>query len=332
MPRVNLLDYDSVRMSVSGARFVFHLAYGRDGPQPERVTIEGTRNVVEAAIQAGCDAVVVLSTIYVYGQPAAEVNETWPYRPIGGMYGTSKALMERWCLERAQSSARTRVVVLCPSCVYGAGGDTYSAMPLHLARSGEFCWIDLGRGTANYTYVENLVDAVLLGAVSTQAHGCRFIINDGTTTWRQFLTELLGPNAEGQRSYSRRQLREIHRRRRRPSLMDVARIAMADQGVRTALRETRLGEAVLWSAEHATPGVMARLRRGWHAVGPRGTPQVRGTSSIPNVIPPLWLADLFGPSETVFSSERARRVLGWTPRISLAEGMQTTRAWADAYA
>jgi predicted dehydrogenase/nucleoside-diphosphate-sugar epimerase len=334
IPRYDLLNYRDVREAVSGARFVFHLAYGRDGSQPERVTIEGTRNVVEAAIETGCEAVVVLSTIYVFGQPAAEVDETWGYHPVGGVYGDSKALMERWCLRRAQGSSRTRVVVLCPSCVYGPGGDTYSALPVRLARESGFCWIHQGRGAANYTYVDNLVDAMLLGATCNSAHARRFIVNDGTTTWRRFLTQLLGSQADGLPSFSRHQLRELHRRRPRPNLVDVARIAMSDQSVRTALRETRLGEVALWSAEHATPGVMARMRRGWrsanhqHDVPP--APRSNQVAMPARPLPPAWLADVFGPAETVFRSDTARLVLGWEPRVTLDEGMRSTRAWADA--
>jgi nucleoside-diphosphate-sugar epimerase len=332
-----LLNYEQVRTAVTGAQFVFHLAYGRDGPQPERVTIEGTRNVVEAAIASGCEAVVVLSTIYVFGQPPGVIDEAWPYRPIGGVYGTSKALMERWCLRRAQGSPRTRVVVLCPSCVFGPAGDTYTTLPVRLAREAGFCWIDEGRGAANYTYVENLVDAMLLGATTAQAHGRRFIINDGTGTWRSFLTPLLGGLADNLPSYSRAALRELHRHRHRPSLVDVARIAMSDQSVRTALRETRLGEAALWGAEHATPGVMARMRRGWHGA----TPGTRSSASRENMtprpdaapasgLPPAWLPDLFGPANTVFRSDTARSVLGWVPRVSLDEGMRVTRDWVEA--
>jgi nucleoside-diphosphate-sugar epimerase/predicted dehydrogenase len=335
MPRVDLLNYDQVRGVVSGARFVFHLAYGRDGPQPERVTIEGTRNVVDAAIATGSEAVVVLSTIYVFGQPAAEVDESWTYHPVGGVYGTSKALMERWCLHRAQGSPRTRIVVLCPSCVYGPGGDAYTALPVRLARSGGLCWIDDGRGAANYTYVENLVDAMLLATSSTVAHGRRFIVNDGTTTWRVFLSNLLGSQADALHSYTRHQLSELHRRRHRPNLADVARIAMSDQRVRTALRDSRLGESALWVAEHATPGVMARMRRGWNPsnpVGARAAEKSVSTTTAEHAasLPPVWLADLYGPAETVFRSDTARRELGWAPRFSLEDGMRATRAWVDA--
>ena len=289
MPRVDLLDYEQVRKSVAGARFVFHLAYGRDGPQQERVTIEGTRNVVEAAIETGAEAVVVLSTIYVFGQPPAEVDEAWPYRPVGGVYGTSKALMERWCMHRAQGSGHTRIVVLNASCVYGPGGDAYTALPVRLATEGGFCWINDGRGAANYTYVENLVDAMLLAATSR----VKRTGEGSSSTMAQPRGGLPRPAAGRHRRtrYRRtrpRELRELHRRRHRPNLVDVARIAMSDQSVRTALRETRVGEAMLWGAEHATPAVMARMRRGWHW----RVPQFRRAQSHRNTTAPAPQANL----------------------------------------
>jgi nucleoside-diphosphate-sugar epimerase len=273
----------------------------------------------------------------VFGQPAAVVDETWPYHPVGGAYGTSKALMERWCLHRAQGSG-TRVVVLCPSCVYGPAGEAYTRLPVRLFRDGGLCWIDEGRGAANYTYVENLVDAMLAGATCAEAHGRRFIVNDGTCTWRHFLGELLGAGAEQMSSYSARELRQLHRRRHRPNLADIARIALSEQRVRTALRESRVGEAVLWGAEHATPGVMARMRRGWRST-PTRTPSPspvsthrapRASDHVSRGLPPVWLPDLFGSATTVFRSDVARGVLGWTPRVGLEDGMRSTRAWLAA--
>jgi nucleoside-diphosphate-sugar epimerase len=234
-----------VAAALAGARFVFHLAYGREGPDADRVTVEGTRNVVEGAIAAGCESVVVLSTIYVFGQPDGQVDETWSYQPVGGSYGTSKARMEQWCLKRAKSSPNTRIVILNPSCVYGPGGSTYSEMPVRMTRERTFCWIEHGRGAANYTYVDNLIDAMLLAATSTQARGQRFIVNDGTTTWRSFLSLLLGPQATQLASYTRLELQQLHRQRPRPGLLDLARIVVDNQQLRSAVKQTLVGEATL---------------------------------------------------------------------------------------
>ena len=154
--------------------------------------------MVEAAIAAGAESVVVLSTMYVYGHPEdAMVDETWRYSPAGGAYGRTKRDMERWCLARAGSSHPTRLVILQPSCVYGPGGQTYTRLPLELARKGAFCWVSDGRGIANYSYVDNVVDAIVLAATSERAHGERFLINDGWCTWQEFLAPLLGPLANG---------------------------------------------------------------------------------------------------------------------------------------
>src|SRR5262249_25023218 len=159
---------------------------------------------------AGCETVVVLSTVYVFGRPSAHVDETWPYKPTGGVYGTSKAAMERWCLSRARTSPKTRIVILNPSCVYGPRGQTYTQLPVQLAHQGAFCWIEAGSGSANYTFVGNLVDAMLLAATSEQAHGQRYIVSDGHTTWRRFLGDLIGAQAERLPSYTCEQLHRLH--------------------------------------------------------------------------------------------------------------------------
>ena len=152
-----------------------------------------TKCVVEAAIAAQCDAVVVLSSMAVFGHPNGETDESAPYRPAYGDYGRSKMRMEQWCVERSRTSGRTRIVVLNPSCVYGPAGPTYTELPATLAREGHFCWIDAGSGNANYVYVDNLVDAILLAAATPEAHGQRFLINDGMVSWRRFLEPLVEP-------------------------------------------------------------------------------------------------------------------------------------------
>src|SRR6185369_8406904 len=83
---VDLLKKDEVEGAVRGVRTVFHLAYGRDGSDAAAATIEGTKNVVEAAIAGGVECVVVLSTMYVFGFPVSQdpVDENFPYRPYGG--------------------------------------------------------------------------------------------------------------------------------------------------------------------------------------------------------------------------------------------------------
>jgi nucleoside-diphosphate-sugar epimerase/predicted dehydrogenase len=312
----DLLDPQQVREAVKGQRHVFHLAYGRDGDRARDITVEGTRHIVDAAIAEGCESVVVTSTMFVFGYPPGVVDESAPYRPIGGEYGVTKAEMERWCLARAANSAPTRIVVLNPTCVYGPGGKTFSDLPVTLASNGGFCWIDEGQGGANYTFVANLLDALLEAARRPEAHGQRFIINDGTTTWRTFLEPLVEPWRESIRSYTKDELAAMSQPTRK-GLGEALSVIARNTEVRSVIRETAVGGMAIAALRRYRPSLIPTpvpappiTRNGQAASGPGQ--------------PVGWLADLFGPCSSRFSSEKAARVLGWTPRVDLAEGQRKT--------
>ncbi|MEH2073491.1 MAG: hypothetical protein V7K57_03740, partial [Nostoc sp.] len=40
--------------------------------------------------------------------------------------------------------------------------------------------------------------------------------------------------------------------------------------------------------------------------------------------PPVWLADLFSSTLTRFSSEKASKILGWKPLVTLSDGQEKT--------
>ncbi len=312
----DLLDPAQVREAVKGQRHVFHLAVARDGNQARDTTVEGTRNVVDAAIAEGCESVVVTSTMYVYGYPPGVVDESAPYRPYGGEYGVTKAEMERWCLERASSSGKMRIAVLNPTCVYGPRGKAFSELPIELASQHGFCWIEGGQGTANYTFVTNVVDALLAAAHRPEAHGQRFIINDGATTWRAFLEPLLQPWLEEIPSYRKAELLDMGRQPDK-GLRDVLAAAVRSSEVRSAIRETALGRQAIRAVRRYRPSLIPT---------PPAVPPIwkRGAAANVTGAPAPWLADLFGPMTSRFSSEKAGRMLGWTPRVDLAEGQRRT--------
>ncbi|RZL15751.1 MAG: NAD(P)-dependent oxidoreductase, partial [Pedobacter sp.] len=175
LPKINLLNYDSVLQAASGKQFIIHLAYATDGKNAFNINVEATKNVVKAACKQGAEAVVVLSTMNVYGFPDGTVNENTNGKPAGGDYGKSKKVMQEWCLEFAKTQSKTRIVVLNPTCVYGPNGKTYTTLPLTLANSDRFCWIDNGNGKANIVYIENLLDAIEKSLKVKEAHGLNFI-------------------------------------------------------------------------------------------------------------------------------------------------------------
>jgi UDP-glucose 4-epimerase len=106
---LDLRQPEQVRSAVAGTDAVLHAAawhgiHLRDHPPRDfwELNVNGTFNVLEALVQAGVGAVVLSSTMGVYGEssrpdeeePAIRVHEGLPLRP-GDIYGHSKVVAER---------------------------------------------------------------------------------------------------------------------------------------------------------------------------------------------------------------------------------------------
>lgn len=100
---------DQVREAVAGVEAIVHAAawhgmHLRDHHAREfwELNVDGTYNLLEAAVEAGVSRIVLSSTMGVYGSsaqpdadgPAIRVHEALPLRP-GDIYGQSKVINER---------------------------------------------------------------------------------------------------------------------------------------------------------------------------------------------------------------------------------------------
>jgi predicted dehydrogenase/nucleoside-diphosphate-sugar epimerase len=318
MVRTNLLDESAVHAAMAGARYVFHLAYGRDGEEAGSVTTDGTRHVVNAAIAQGAEAVVVLSTTSLFGKADVTVDESGPYAPTND-YERQKAEAEQWTLARARTAGRTRVVVVNAACVYGPAGQAFTELPARLLKSGVLCWISDGRGIVNHVYVGNLVDAVIRAALTESAHGERFIVSDGSETWREFLGRLLGPATDRLPSYAVEDLRAMEASAT-PGSRDLLRALVANPELWRVIRGNPHFDKAKSLARRALPRLSRRVEviRG-PAVPTEGTPAP--------VMPPSWLGDLYGLGMTRVQADKARRVLGWTSRVDSDAATLRTRQW-----
>lgn len=322
---VALLDRAAVDKAVSGVRQIFHLAYGREGTDAAAVTVEATKNVVEAAIAARAESVVILSTMYVFGFPSAAgpVDESFPYRPYGGEYGSSKAKMERWCLERAKSSSSTRIVILNPTCVFGPGGAAYTKLPVQLARYGQFCWIEDGSGICNFTYVGNLVDAMLQAADSPAAHGERFIINDGYMSWRDFIAPLVTPLGIPIGNYQVDAFKALPRFGPPFHMKDLVSATLRSSEFRSVVKRSAAARKLI-AAMRNSPFVR---RSEVHSQAPQNSNRAKGSHR--GDLPPEWLLDLYPPFNCMFSSSKARKLLNWSPVMDYPAARDETVRWLD---
>ncbi len=115
----DILDPKALEKACAGVRAVFHLAgiartADRSDASAMQVNVEGTRNLLETARNAGAQSLVLVSSAL-----AAEFDgRDSPSRP--GDYARSKWLAERLVLE-ANGREGMRTTILRPAPVYGAG-------------------------------------------------------------------------------------------------------------------------------------------------------------------------------------------------------------------
>jgi dihydroflavonol-4-reductase len=121
----DLRDAASLRRAVSGCGLVFHVAadyrlWARDPAELYRSNVEGTRNLLEAARQAGAERVVYTSTVGCIGVPHNGIgDETMPVTlgDMAGDYKRSKFQAEQVALEFAR--AGLPVVIVNPTAPVG---------------------------------------------------------------------------------------------------------------------------------------------------------------------------------------------------------------------
>jgi UDP-glucose 4-epimerase len=170
-------DPRTVRDAVDGAEVVFHLAalpsVARSVADPIRshaVNVDGTLNVLMAARDRGVRRLVYTSSSSVYGDtPSLPKHEDMPVQPRSP-YAAAKLAGEAYCRAFAASFA-LETVSLRPFNVFGPRQDPESQYAAVIPRfatrmlagqrpevSGD------GRQTRDFTYVDNMVEALILAA------------------------------------------------------------------------------------------------------------------------------------------------------------------------
>jgi dihydroflavonol-4-reductase len=123
----DILDPDSLGPAVEGVDWVFHAAaIADDWHYPAetiyRVNVEGTRNVLRAAREAGVARFIYTSSVAALGAPGPDrptLDETATFNLDPGVwpYGHSKALAEE--VIREEAGGRMQTVALLPSAIMG---------------------------------------------------------------------------------------------------------------------------------------------------------------------------------------------------------------------
>jgi UDP-glucose 4-epimerase len=183
----DVTDPSAVQSAMQDIETVIHLAALLHivNPPPslreqyERVNVGGTANVVEAAVRAGVERVVLFSTIAVYGYGSGQIlTEATPPRP-DTFYAHTKLAAEQIVLQAKRRDGQPLGTVLRLGAVYGARvKGNYRRLVQALAR-GRFIPIGHGRNRRTLIYDRDVAQAAALAAQHPGAAGQIYNVSDG---------------------------------------------------------------------------------------------------------------------------------------------------------
>jgi nucleoside-diphosphate-sugar epimerase len=182
-------DVRAVRLAASGVQVIVHLAALAHAinppsttlPEYERVNVEGTRVVIDAAQTERVSRVVVMSTIAVYGGHGRTLlDEGSPTNP-DTFYGETKLAAERVALNARTANGAPLATVLRSAAVYGPRvKGNYLRLVRALARR-RFVPIGPGDNVRTLVFEDDLAAATVLAATNAAAGGRIYNVSDGNT-------------------------------------------------------------------------------------------------------------------------------------------------------
>jgi UDP-glucose 4-epimerase len=199
----SITDPGAVSKAMQDADYVFHEAAlvsvvesVKDPAKAEMINVQGSRNVLEAALDAGVNKVILASSAAVYGDAQPPVREDADKKPLSP-YGESKLEMEKLALEYNENGLDT--VSLRYFNVYGprqGSGSPYSGvisrfMDALMENTVPVIYGD-GTQTRDFIYVKDVARANIL-AIQKHVKGDALNIATGKgTSIRELLSTMSG--------------------------------------------------------------------------------------------------------------------------------------------
>lgn len=177
----DLLDPASLHVACQGVETVYHCAgyahaFASTNPDAHRrINFEGTRNLVEAAAQAGVRRFVFLSSVKAMAEPGERcVDEGWPGEP-STPYGRAKRDAEDVVLDIGQRHG-VHVVNLRLAMVYGRGGRGNLERMARGIQAGWFPPLPETGNKRSLVHVDDVIDAMRTVALRPEANGRTYIV------------------------------------------------------------------------------------------------------------------------------------------------------------
>jgi len=189
---VILGDFTDVRVqeaALRGAHCVVHTAAtaAPELAEARRVNTRATATLAEAALAAGCQRFVHISTVAIYPLRNRQgvVDEASPLSTTGDSYAVSKVEAEQ--AVNAVAAKGLHTVILRPAVVLGVHPtSTWGTVFPPFIAEGKFPHVDEGRTILGYLHISSLADAVVRALRVDEAAGQTFNIIDGHVPWNRY--------------------------------------------------------------------------------------------------------------------------------------------------
>lgn len=185
----DITNADSLKPIMQGVDIVYHSAAALGGTYELQyaVNVEGTRNIVQAAIDANVQRFVHISSVAVYGyRTYGDVSEDTPPNPIHDVYGETKLGAEQVLIELAEKHD-LKYTIIRPGMIYGARSHPWTLSMFKLAKR-RVIFVGDGHGSCFPVHVDDVVGLTV--HASTHENAVNQIFNaspDPSPTWREFL-------------------------------------------------------------------------------------------------------------------------------------------------
>ena len=194
--RGDILDPASLKAAMTGCEWLAHAAadtgHGSFTTRQHHTNLDGTRNVLNAAREAGITRAVHVSTeaVLLSGAPLRNANEGTPIPPRhAGSYSASKAAAEQAAL--AENRAGLEVIAVRPRFVWGRDDTTVLPQLVSAARSGKLAWIDGGTYLTSTTHIDNVAEGIVRALERGRGGEAYFVTDGAPVEFRAFVSALL---------------------------------------------------------------------------------------------------------------------------------------------
>jgi nucleoside-diphosphate-sugar epimerase len=319
----DLLDPESLQKAAADCDAIFHCAAGMSGDDDVRyrTTVEGTRNILDAALANKVKLFLYVSSIAVHGpNPGSVIDENTPLTYCNDIYTDAKIDAEKLVSQYGNEKGLP-IVIVRPTVVYGPRSNSWTVGPINNMKNNRLTLIDGGSGIANHVYIDDVVQGMLLAAKCPEAIGEVFILSYGNgATWKEFFsyyTLLLGidlPDISVETiNHQRQQIDQL----RNPINKGLS--FLASPHARSVAYEIPGAKTVLKLAEKTLPNqwkqsILSRANR------------MREIKLNPPILPRNMLVEMFC-AKGICKIDKAQNILGYHPEFSLDEGMKLTEAW-----